>query len=67
MNLADNPLLKKDGQGNYLPPANSGTAPDETASVSAESTVDEKDVDEKVKNAVSEIVGKKTLVSREIS
>lgn len=58
MNLADNPALKKDGQGNYLPPASAGTAPDEAAGASAESTVDEKDVDEKVKKAVSEIVGK---------
>lgn len=58
MNLADNPALKKDGQGNYLPPAGAGTASVETAGASAEGTVDEKDVDEKVKNAVSEIVGK---------
>ena len=58
MNLADNPYLKKDGQGNYLPPPGSGTIPPEMAGAEAEVQFEEKDVDEKVKKAVSEIVGK---------
>ncbi len=58
MNLADNPLLKKDGQGNYLPPAESGSAPDGQPSGSAENPSTEQEVEEKVKKAVTEIVGK---------
>ena len=58
MNLADNPALKKDGQGNYLPPDESGSAPDGKPSGAVDDLSAEKAVDEKVKKAVTEIVGK---------